>query len=506
MQRERQVDEGLQIAPASDRTDIDRHSARQRICRHEPTSSPRSATTSAAEVLAAAREADVLPYFHLLSSPAMPVVEMEGAPRIMLGSNNYLGLTADERVLKGAEDALHRYGTGLTGSRLLNGTIPLHLELEREIADWMDAEEALVFSTGHQANVGTLGTLLGPSDTVIVDAGDHASILDGCLLSRAKLRPFRHNRLEKLEKMLDRASGDGGGVLVVVDGVFSMEGDLAPLAEISELCTRYGARLMVDEAHGAGVLGARGAGACELLGVVDRADVRIGTFSKSLASCGGFVAGPHEVIDYLRFSSRAFLFTASAVPAAVGAALAALRVLRGEDGPRLLARVLENAWYLHEGLHRARLRRLAAPAAGPARGRPGARPGGASRRRRHPDAGDADHLPAGRRRLEGGAAVAGPLRRGGVREHRAASGRSSGRRAAAHERDGDPRRGHAGPLPGDLRQRQARLRARARPAALLAACIGTPWPHSRAGHVVQRGPVELVHFFTSPSGNKKARF
>ena len=149
----------------------------------------------------------MLPYFHLLDSPAMPVVEMEGAARIMLGSNNYLGLTGDERVMKGAEDALHRYGTGLTGSRLLNGTIPLHLELEREIAEWMDTEDALVFSTGHQANVGTLGTLLGPGDTVIVDSGDHASILDGCLLSRAKLRPFRHNRLDKLEKMLERAPG-----------------------------------------------------------------------------------------------------------------------------------------------------------------------------------------------------------------------------------------------------------------------------------------------------------
>jgi 8-amino-7-oxononanoate synthase len=302
------------------------------------------------EVLAAAREIDVLPYFRLLNSPAMPVVEMEGAPRIMLGSNNYLGLTADERVLKAAEDALHRYGTGLTGSRLLNGTIPLHLELEREIADWMETEDALVFSTGHQANMGTLGTLLGPGDTVVVDSGDHASILDGCLLSRAKLRPFRHNRLDKLEKMLDRAADDGGGVLVVVDGVFSMEGDLAPLVEITELCRAYGARLMVDEAHGAGVLGARGAGASELLGVADRVDLRVGTFSKSLASCGGFVAGTHEVIDYLRFSSRAFLFTASAVPAAVGAALAALQVLRGEDGPKLLERVLENAWRLHEGL------------------------------------------------------------------------------------------------------------------------------------------------------------
>ena len=303
------------------------------------------------ELLRAAREADALPYFHVLTSPAMPVVQMEGAERIMLGSNNYLGLTGDERVMKGAEDALHRYGTGLTGSRLLNGTIALHLELEQEIAEWMGTEAALVFSTGHQANIGTLGTLLGVGDTVIVDSAAHASILDGCLLSRAKLRPFRHNRLEKLEKMLDRAQGDGGGVLVVVDGVFSMEGDIAPLHEICALCERFGARLMVDEAHGAGVLGATGAGASELLGVADRVDLRMGTFSKSLASCGGFVAGPEEVIDYLRIASRAFLFTASAVPAAVGAALAALRVLRSEDGPALLERVLVNAERLRDGLH-----------------------------------------------------------------------------------------------------------------------------------------------------------
>jgi 8-amino-7-oxononanoate synthase len=302
------------------------------------------------EVLRAAREADVLPYFHVLSSPAMPVVEMEGAQRIMLGSNNYLGLTGDERVMKGAEDALHRYGTGLTGSRFLNGTIPLHLELEAEIAQWMDTEDALVFTTGHQANLSVLGTILSPKDTVIVDAADHASILDGCLLSRAKLRPFRHNRLEKLEKMLDRAQGDGGGVLVVVDGVFSMEGDIAPLREICDLCERYGARLMVDEAHAAGVLGARGAGTAELLGVEDRVDLRVGTFSKSLASCGGFVAGPHEVIEYLRIYSRAFLFTASAVPAAVGAALAALRVMRSDDGPPLLQAVLANARRLRDGL------------------------------------------------------------------------------------------------------------------------------------------------------------
>jgi 8-amino-7-oxononanoate synthase len=302
------------------------------------------------ELLRAARDADVLPYFHVLTSAAMPVVEMEGAERIMLGSNNYLGLTGDERVMKGAEDALHRYGTGLTGSRFLNGTIPLHLELEREIAEWMNTDAALVFTTGHQANLSTLGTILGPSDTVIVDSGDHASVFDGCLLSRAKLRPFRHNRLDKLEKMLERAQDDGGGVLVVVDGVFSMEGDIAPLREICDLCERYGARLMVDEAHGAGVLGARGAGTAELLGVEDRVDLRMGTFSKSLASCGGFVAGPAEVIEYLRLFSRPFLFTASAVPASLGAALAALRVMRSADGPPLLQRALANARRLRDGL------------------------------------------------------------------------------------------------------------------------------------------------------------
>jgi len=303
-----------------------------------------------AEQLEAARAADLLPYFRRLESPAAPVVEMEGAERIMLGSNNYLGLTGDQRVMQGARDALERYGTGLTGSRLMNGTIDLHLELEAELAEWMGVEEALVFTTGHQANVGALGTLLGPGDTVIADSGDHASILDGCILSRAKLRAFRHNRLDKLERALERAASDGGGVLVVVDGVFSMEGDVAPLAEIAELCGRFGARLMVDEAHALGVLGARGAGTSELLGVEDRVDLRMATFSKSLASCGGVIAGSAEVIDYLRIHSRAFLFTAAAVPAAVGAALAAVRICRSADGPDLFARVLDNARYLSGGL------------------------------------------------------------------------------------------------------------------------------------------------------------
>ncbi len=301
------------------------------------------------EELEAAKEQDLLPYFRLLTSQAGPVVEMEGRETIMLGSNNYLGLTGDERVKQGAREALETYGTGVTGSRLLNGTTPLHLELERELAEWMEEEDAIVFTTGYQANVGALGTILGPADTVICDSGDHASILDGCRLAGAKLRPFRHNRMEKLEKMLGRAAEDGGGVLVVVDGVFSMEGDVCNLPRIVELCGAYGARLMLDEAHGSGVLGARGAGAAELFGLEDEVDLRMGTFSKSLASCGGFVTGPADVIEFLRISSRSFIFSASAVPAAVGAALAALRVIRSE-GPELFARLLDNASYLREGL------------------------------------------------------------------------------------------------------------------------------------------------------------
>jgi 8-amino-7-oxononanoate synthase len=302
------------------------------------------------EQLRAARELDALPYFRVLEGPTLPVVEMEGRRRIMLGSNNYLGLTGDERVKQGALDALSRYGTGLTGSRFLNGTIDLHLELERELAEWMDTEAALVFTTGHQANLGALGTILAPGDTVVADSGDHASILDGCILSRAKLRPFRHNRMDRLEHTLERAAADGGGVLVVVDGVFSMEGYVAPLPEIVELCRRFGARLMVDEAHALGVLGARGAGTAELFGVEDQVDLRMATFSKSLASCGGVIAGPADVIEFLRIQSRPFMFTASAVPAAMGAALAAVRICRSEEGRELFAKVLDNARYLHRGL------------------------------------------------------------------------------------------------------------------------------------------------------------
>ena len=302
------------------------------------------------EILRAAREQDLIPYFRILEGEAGPVVEMEGAERVMLGSNNYLGLTRDPRVKRAAAEALERYGTALTGSRFLNGTIPLHGELERSIAEWMGTEDALVFTTGYQANLGTIGTLLGPTDTVICDSGDHASILDGVAMSHAKVRPFRHNRLDKLETMLERAEGDGGGVLVVVDGVFSMEGDVCDVPTVASLARAHGARVMVDEAHGVGVLGARGAGACEALGVESEVDLRMGTFSKSLASCGGFIAGPADVIDFLRIQSRTFMFTAAAVPAALGAALGAVRICRSPEGPELFARLRENALHLERGL------------------------------------------------------------------------------------------------------------------------------------------------------------
>src|SRR4051794_20967573 len=302
------------------------------------------------EQLKAARDQDLLPYFRLLEGPAGPLVEMEGAERVMLGSNNYLGLTGDERVKAAARQALDDYGTALTGSRLLNGTIALHQELEREIADWMKTEDALVFTTGYQANVGALSTLLQPGDTAIVASGDHASIMDGIAMSHARIRPFRHNRLKKLEEILERSTGDGGGVLVVVDGVYSMEGDVCDLQTLVPLAKAYGARVMVDEAHGVGVLGEHGRGACEVLGVEDDVDLRMGTFSKSLASCGGFLAGSHEVIDFLRVQSRSFLFTAAAVPAAVGAALAAVRICNSDEGPALFAKVLDNARYLRDGL------------------------------------------------------------------------------------------------------------------------------------------------------------
>ena len=244
------------------------------------------------EQLEAAKQHDLLPDFRLLTSQAGPVVEMEGRETIMLGSNNYLGLTGDGRVKQAARDALETYGTGVTGSRLLNGTTPLHVALERELAEWMGTEDAIVYTTGYQSNLGCIGTILEPGDTVICDSGNHASILDGCRLSGAKLRPFRHNRMDKLEKMLDRAAEDGGGVLVIVDGVFSMEGDVCDLPRIVELCRAHGARLMVDEAHGAGVLERAAPGPASCSGWRTRSICAWGPSPRALPHAAASLPGP----------------------------------------------------------------------------------------------------------------------------------------------------------------------------------------------------------------------
>ena len=300
-----------------------------------------------------ARAHGILPFFRRLEGEAGPVAVMEGAERVMLGSSNYLGLTGHPRVRAAARRALDLHGTALTGSRLLNGTVALHDELESEIADWLGAPAALVFTTGYQANVGVLGTLPGAGDTVVCDAANHASLLDGAALSGARLRPFGHGRPDRLVAQLRRASADGGGVLVALDGVFSMEGDVPDLGEVVRACGRHGARLLVDEAHAVGVLGPTRVGACEALGVAGAVDLRTGTFSKALASCGGFVAGPVAVVEYLRIEARPFLFTASAVPAALGAALAAVRICRSDEGAELAVRVLANASWLRAGLAEA---------------------------------------------------------------------------------------------------------------------------------------------------------
>ena len=361
MQPERELDELPPVPPRADGPHLDGHGGATLHAQTSIDVFAKARGHERAEQLRAAREADVLPYFRTLEGPALPVVEMEGAERIMLGSNNYLGLTDDERVVQGARDALEAYGTGLTGSRLLNGTIPLHLELEREIAEWMGTEDALVFTTGHQANVGTLGTILAPGDTVIADSGDHASILDGCLLSRAKLRPFRHNRLDKLERALERAAGDGGGVLVVVDGVFSMEGDVAPLVEIAELCAAL--------RRAAAWSTRRTAPACWARAARARASC---SASRTASTCGW--ARSRSRWPRAAASSPARPRSSSSCASSRGPSsspprpsrppsappLAALRVVRSADGRPLLAAVLDNARYLRDGLQERGFARRAA--------------------------------------------------------------------------------------------------------------------------------------------------
>jgi 8-amino-7-oxononanoate synthase len=296
----------------------------------------------------AADELGLNPYYRELSSEIGPTIIYGGAEVVMLGSNNYLGLTTDPRVKAAAVAAVERYGTGVTGSRLLNGTLPLHSELEELLADWVGFEEALVFTTGYTANLGLISTLVQTGDAVFCDSAAHASLVDGAQLASGVLRAFRHNRPNSLRRGLRswRAHPGGGGVLVAVDGIYSMEGDWAPLAELRELCDAYQARLLVDEAHALGVVGPHGAGTAVATGV--RPDLVMGTFSKSLASCGGFIAGPADVIAFLRLFCRPLLFTASNVPASLGAALAAAKIAREEDWRR--EAVLAHAKRLRRGL------------------------------------------------------------------------------------------------------------------------------------------------------------
>ncbi len=279
------------------------------------------------------------PYFIPLDESEGTEVVIEGRRLIMVGSNNYLGLTTDARVRQAAADAVHRFGTSCTGSRFLNGTLALHLELEERLARYVGKEKALVFATGYQANLGAISALVGRNDVVVCDKEDHASIFDGCRLSLGELRRFKHNDVADLDRVLS-ACPSTAGRLVVVDGVFSMSGEIAPLGEIADCCRRRGARLMVDDAHGIGVTGG-GRGTAAQYGVTEEVDLIMGTFSKSLASVGGFVAGDEATIHWIQHRARSLIFSASLPPASAAAALAALDILEGE--PERVGRVNEIA-------------------------------------------------------------------------------------------------------------------------------------------------------------------
>jgi len=282
-----------------------------------------------------AKSSGFYPYFIPLSDTEGTEVTVGDHRLIMIGSNNYLGLTTHPKVREAAIEATRRYGPSCTGSRLLNGTLELHLELEQRLAEFVGMEAALVFSTGYQTNVGTISALVGRGDVVIADKEDHASIVDGCRLSFGKMRRYRHNDIEHLERIL-AGLPDDVGKLVIVDGIFSMGGDIAPLPEIVPLCKKYGARLMVDDAHSIGVLG-EGRGTAAHFGLTGQTDLMMGTFSKSLSSIGGFIAGTEDVIHYIQHHARSLIFSASMPPPSVAAALAALEVMQEE--PERIARV-----------------------------------------------------------------------------------------------------------------------------------------------------------------------
>ncbi len=294
-----------------------------------------------------ARERGIYPYFHELESRQDVEVVMEGKRRIMLGSNNYLGLTVHPRVVEAGVQALREYGSGCSGSRFLNGTLTLHTSLERELADFLGKEAVMTFSTGFQSNLGIISAICGKNDYVICDRENHASIYDGCKLSYATMLRYRHNDMEHLEKCLKKVP-DTAGILIVTDGVFSMGGDIANLPEIVRLAKAYGARVMVDDAHGLGVLGNGGRGTADYFGLADDVDIIMGTFSKSLASIGGFMAASERVVDYVRHVSRPYIFCASIPPASAATAREALRILR--EQPELPARLHALSMYMRRGL------------------------------------------------------------------------------------------------------------------------------------------------------------
>lgn len=288
------------------------------------------------------------PYFIPLTGNEGTTAVFQGRRLIMCGSNNYLGLTTDPRVRQAAIDAIQTYGTSCTGSRFLNGTLEMHLQLEHELAEFVGKEAALVFSTGMQVNLGTISALTGRGDYVILDKEDHASIVDGAKLSYGEVKRFAHQDMAELERLLAKLPPERGK-LVVVDGLYSMEGDIAPLPELAPLCKKYGARLMVDDAHAIGVLGG-GRGTAAHYGMTDQVDLIMSTFSKSFASLGGFIAGDEPVIHYIKHHARSLIFSASIPPSNAAAALAALKIMR--DEPERVDRLRENADYMRAGFRR----------------------------------------------------------------------------------------------------------------------------------------------------------
>ncbi len=297
--------------------------------------------TRAREVQAAG----LYPYFKPISESEDTVVIIEGQKKLMMGSNNYLGLTHHPKVLEAARRALERYGSGCTGSRFLNGTLDLHEQLEARLAEFFGKEAALVFSTGYQANLGLVSGLVGRDDVVLIDKLDHASIVDGAKLSYGETERFAHGNLEQLERLLQKHSSKG--MLVIVDGVYSMEGDIADVPNLVRLCQKYGAALAVDDAHAVGVLGPKGDGTAAHFNLTDEVDVIVGTFSKSLASIGGFVAASESVIHYLKHHSRPLIFTAALPPSNTAGVLAALEVMISE--PERRVRLWENTCRLRDG-------------------------------------------------------------------------------------------------------------------------------------------------------------